>query len=149
MREGLVTRVRAARVHEDALQLVKEFLIGALDGSRKRRSLRLPRLSRRMLFIPPPDLARLLELSERQFERLFNAAYGMPLREYRQLVRYKNAMALVLTRPWERGMVTRIAFDCEYFDQSHFIRFSRFRRLFTRRIHEEEPGLRTVERALA
>jgi AraC-like DNA-binding protein len=32
------------------------------------------------------------------------------------------ALRLVLTRPWEQGMVTRIAQDSGYFDQAHFIR---------------------------
>ena len=40
----------------------------------------------------------------------------------RRITRNTAAMAMLLSRPVERGWQTRVAQDCGYFDQAHFTR---------------------------
>ncbi|UTY56242.1 AraC family transcriptional regulator [Massilia sp. erpn] len=75
-----------------------------------------------MLFQPTEDIARRCGLSVRQLERNMLATYGQSLRDGRKMARYVRALALILSQPPRRGLLTRIAMDCGYHDQAHMIR---------------------------
>lgn len=107
---------------ESALAAVQRFLAEVRLTGNRGQPFFLPRLTSAHLAMATGDLAAMTGLSERQFERHFLANYGMPLRDYRRLVRYMNALNMVLACTWEHGVVTRIAQDCGYSDQAHFIR---------------------------
>lgn len=121
-KNALLERLQESRGTEQSIELLKRFLIEAREGVMRRHLHFLPRLTERHLAMTTTELASSADLSGRQFERRFLANYGMSLRDYRRLVRYMNALNLVLTRPWEHGLVTKIAQDSGYFDQAHFIR---------------------------
>lgn len=58
-------------------------------------------------------------LSAKRFIESFKQCVGLPPKQYERIVRFQTALAAA-----ERGRVdwTRVAGDCGYFDQSHFIR---------------------------
>jgi AraC-like DNA-binding protein len=66
-----------------------------------------------------PDVAARLGLSAKRLVERFKTAVGLPPKRYCRLLRFQRALAYV-----ERGRQadwTRIALDCGYFDQAHFI----------------------------
>jgi AraC-like DNA-binding protein len=66
------------------------------------------------------DLASHFNLSERQFERKFSEYAGMSPKRFMRIVRFENACNLYRNK-LEKSL-TEIAYECGYFDQSHFIR---------------------------
>jgi len=66
-----------------------------------------------------PEVAGRLGLSSKRLVERFKTAVGLPPKRYCRLLRFQRALASV-----ERGRQadwTRIALDCGYFDQAHFI----------------------------
>jgi AraC-like DNA-binding protein len=66
------------------------------------------------------DLADSAGLSSKRFIEHFKSSVGLPPKQYWRLLRFQHALARA-----ERGRCvdwTRIALDCGYFDQAHFIR---------------------------
>lgn len=68
--------------------------------------------------IPVHEIARRAFLSTRQFERKFRAYAGFSPKLYSRIVRFQSATQHygILNRS-----LTNIAYDCGYYDQSHFI----------------------------
>jgi len=50
---------------------------------------------------------------------LFNRTIGLNIKEYSSLIRLKNAVSHLK----DFSMLTDVAYDAEFFDQSHFNRF--------------------------
>lgn len=119
--QALAENLRSAGASTALLSVVQRFLLERLL-TRPLRSARLPMLPPVRAFTPVEDLARETGLGVRQFERHFRAAYGMPLRDFRRLLRFSRALAQMLTGPAGKGAIARIAQDSSYFDQSHFVR---------------------------
>jgi len=70
--------------------------------------------------IPIEKIASMACLSLRQFERLSKERIGFPPKLFARLVRFSKAYRLREDFPeWNW---TRIAYECNYFDQMHFIR---------------------------
>ncbi len=81
------------------------------------------------------DLAGISELSERQFQRTFKRIFHTGPIEHLLRVRVRAAAALLL-----RGdeSLADIAFDCGFYDQSHFTnQFRRFRGLSPARYRKQ------------
>jgi AraC-like DNA-binding protein len=119
---ALMERLLASDGTDQLLDITRRFLLDARRNVVKRALYSLPHVTTEQLTLATSAIAAAVDLSGRQFERRFLANYGMSLRDYRRLVRYMTALNLVLTRPWQPGLVTRIAQDSGYFDQAHFIR---------------------------
>lgn len=66
------------------------------------------------------DLIRPYGISERQFEKRFLRAVGLPAKQYLRLLRVNRALRMMAGRKRER--LIDIALDLDYYDQSHFIR---------------------------
>ncbi|MBL7728348.1 MAG: AraC family transcriptional regulator, partial [Dinghuibacter sp.] len=67
---------------------------------------------------PVKELAARYFLSERQFERRFTAASGFTPKLFARITRFQQAMQRYGNRALR---LTDIAYECGYFDQSHFI----------------------------
>ncbi len=57
-------------------------------------------------------------LSRRQFERLFKEYAGFSPKLYTRIIRFQSAAKEYYSKP---ASLTRIAYNCGYYDQSHFI----------------------------
>lgn len=64
------------------------------------------------------DLSRKYFLSERQFERNFKAASGFSPKRFSKIVRFQAALQHYGR---QAHTLTALAYDCGYYDQSHFI----------------------------
>lgn len=77
------------------------------------------------LFVTPAtsvtELASIACLSKKQFERLFNELVGANPKEYARIVRFQKSLKL-LQHHSEDTNLARLAYQCGYADQSHFIR---------------------------
>jgi AraC-like DNA-binding protein len=105
-------RIRAA--------LVEEFLIGRLRSQPKAQAESLVRtVWRRGGDVRVADLCAELGLSERTVERVFASAVGMSPRSFIRLNRFLDACAKLRRGDWNR--LTKLAHDCGYYDQAHFI----------------------------
>ena len=67
-----------------------------------------------------PHLLKCLKVSERQFERRFVRAIGVPPHQYIRIVRFREALRLLRANRFER--LSDVAYDLNYVDQSHFIK---------------------------
>lgn len=114
LRDAGRTRRRAA--------IVESFLLGRLDGAR--RDLRAEGAVRAVLATRGrarvQDLARLVGVSRRQFERLFSSAVGLRPKLFSRIVRFQRVLRLA-RRPEPIGWA-ETAVRCGYFDQAHLIR---------------------------
>lgn len=66
------------------------------------------------------NLLKCLNVSERQFERRFARAVGVPASFYLRVIRFKETVRLMQAGRFDR--LTDIAYDLGYTDQSHFIK---------------------------
>jgi AraC-like DNA-binding protein len=112
-----------ARAHRERVVLLSEVLQRHVDGSGSEdvlvtESLRLIRKDIRSIRVP--RLLKCLNLSERQFERRFVRAIGIPPHQYIRIVRFREAIRLIKRTQFER--LSDIAYDLNYVDQSHFIK---------------------------
>lgn len=103
------------------VELLSAWLLrlAALREEALRSAFRMPA---GLLYSPAAAIAEQHGISVRQLERRFLVSYGQTLRDSRRLMRYGQAMALMLTRPPVRGQLTRIAMDAGYHDQAHMVR---------------------------
>jgi AraC-like DNA-binding protein len=67
-----------------------------------------------------PYLQKHLNISERQLERRFKAAMGLPPKQYLRTMRFEKALALVRNNNFEN--LSDIAYHLNFTDQSHFIK---------------------------
>lgn len=65
-------------------------------------------------------LARELNVSERQFNRIFYHVLGVSPKEYLRLHRFLNSLQILKTQ--KRAKLTGVALNSGYYDQAHFIR---------------------------
>ena len=61
-----------------------------------------------------------LNMSVRNFERRFAEQVGIPPKMFVKLVRFNKAMSIKLAEPDKNW--TAIVYECDYFDQLHFIK---------------------------
>lgn len=66
------------------------------------------------------DLQLKFQISERQLERRFNEVIGVSPRHYLKITRFKQAVIALSQNP--ESNLTDLAFEFNFFDQSHFIK---------------------------
>lgn len=66
------------------------------------------------------ELAALFRMSRRQFDRKFKDGSGMTPKQYSKIVRIENARSMM--RDKEPDSLTLVGYECDYYDQAHFIR---------------------------
>jgi AraC-like DNA-binding protein len=112
-----------ARSTHERLALFSEFLHARIEKAQPEdsvvaASLRL--IHRGIRSVRVPRLLKCLNVSERQFERRFLRAVGVPPHRYIRIVRFQEAVRLMKIRRFDR--LSDIAYDLAYADQSHFIK---------------------------
>ena len=116
----LEERLAAATGMAGRVALVEEFLLGRLQAQRKANVEPLVRaVWRRGGDVRVSQLCAELGLTERTIERTFSNAVGMPPRSFIRLTRFLCACSKLRSGGWTS--LTRLALDCGYYDQAHFV----------------------------
>lgn len=117
----LEERLAAATSMGSRVDLVEEFLIGQLRTHHSKAPVEalVRAVWRRGGDIRVAELCAELGLTERTLERIFATAVGMPPRSYIRLTRFLHACSELRGGDWTS--LTRLAYDCGYYDQPHFV----------------------------
>jgi AraC-like DNA-binding protein len=116
----LEERLAAATNVRTRVALVEEFLISRLQTHRKVRVEPAVRaVWRRGGDVRVAELCAELGLTERTMERTFATAVGMPPKSFIRLTRFLHACSKLRGGGWVS--LTRLAHDCGYYDQAHFV----------------------------
>ena len=115
---------------EQKVAMLDSFLIGKLIKNEKlhRKSAIIAQVCKHIFLMgerfDSKKLATDYGLSERYIERLFVNLVGLTPRAFFSVYRFNKSLDLVLS---SRRKLTSIAYECGYYDQSHFIKeFTRF-----------------------
>lgn len=122
-KEDLTSQLMEARNEQEQLALLTSFLVSKLRQEEARdplveESLHLIHANIGALHVR--DLLTTLHISERQFERRFTQAVGLPPQVYLRVKRFNEAIRLIKTGRFTR--LTDVAAALNFSDQSHFIR---------------------------
>ena len=83
------------------------------------------------------SLLQTLFVSERTLERKFNQTIGITPKHFIDIVRL-NTSAKILQRMKEKHRLAGVAYECGYFDQSHFIKdFKKITGVTPQQYHEQ------------
>jgi AraC-like DNA-binding protein len=116
----LEERLAAASDTTSRVALVEEFLLARLQSRHRAPVEPLVRaVWRRRGDLRVAELCAELGLTERAVERIFATAVGMPPRSFIRLTRFLHACSKLRSGDW--SSLTRLAQDCGYYDQAHFI----------------------------
>ena len=116
----LEERLAAATSIASRVALVEDFLITRLKTDHRLDAEPLVRaVWRRGGDVRVPALCAELGLSERTLERTFATAVGMPPSSFIRLTRFLHACSRLRSGAWTS--LTRLAHDCGYYDQAHFV----------------------------
>lgn len=122
-REGsmIQEQVLMAGSHEERVRLLSRFLI-RLTRRRKQEvnaaHIAVERIIETEGQINVQQLASEVSLSTRQFERRFKEFSGFTPKLYTRIIRFHRALSAYGD---SQRSLTEIAYDCGYYDQSHFI----------------------------
>lgn len=117
----LTERMITANGNEDRVSVMSEFLTSKLMLARRE----LPPIFRSVHQIMDAsgsmsvdELATTFDISKRQFERRFKELAGLSPKMYSRVIRFQSAIKHKMAGNRD---LTSIAYDCGYYDQSHFI----------------------------
>ncbi len=117
----LEERLLAAGGNAERMSVLADFLTARLHKARTPDAMTVQAM-RHILANPGHvrmrDLANRYYLSERQFERRFVAEVGMRPKLFARIARFHAAMSRPVS---DFGGLARLAVECGYYDQSHFI----------------------------
>ena len=107
---------------ETMKNIANDFMFGLLYKIRKPLAIDcvIPEILKHGGVVKIDSLVKQACMSNRQFERAFKNRMGVSPKFYSRLVRFGKAWLLKENNPhfsW-----TKVAYDCNYFDQMHFIR---------------------------
>jgi AraC-like DNA-binding protein len=120
---NLGERLLNAGTEQDRMALVAAFLTARARASRETDALVMESLQLirdNVGFICVHSLLKRLHMSERQFERGFSRAIGIPASLYLRIMRFQEVVRLMKAGRVER--LSDLAYDLGYTDQSHFIK---------------------------
>lgn len=110
VRLGLITEYLLKCLHKTPRQSDKLALLGAIVQDMHRNSYAEPVAS----------LAKRYNISSRYLQRIFHQHIGVTPKLYAQIRRFHHALKVIQQR--QTTSLTSLAYECGYFDQSHFIR---------------------------
>ncbi len=117
----LEEKIMLAKTHDQRIKIVEDFIDRKLLLNYKEQ---LPVFNSIKTIIQNKGLIKVKKiasdhfLSERQFERQFRQFSGFSPKLFSRIVRFQSAMAQYGNK--EKSL-TKVALDCGYYDQSHFI----------------------------
>lgn len=117
----LQEQVMTATSHAQRVQIVSRFLLALLQKRRQDETaahIAIRHIIEAKGQVNVTALASQLCLSARQFERTFKTFSGFSPKMYTRIIRFQRTLAEYGNT--ERSM-TDIAYECGYYDQSHFI----------------------------
>ncbi|NGP87097.1 AraC family transcriptional regulator [Fodinibius halophilus] len=120
---GLVNKLQQAETAEQCFQLFSTFLrqhIRQKESSNFAIAHSIDRIIQSGGNIPTHKLYKSLNISERQFERRFKQNVGLTPKFFSRVIRFKYALNQVRNNNYQ--LLSDIAFDNGYADQSHFTR---------------------------
>ena len=111
-----------AKNFETLKTIADDFMIGLLPTIRRPHSIDLviPEILRSGGMANIDSLVKGAYLSNRQFERVFKERMGVSAKFYSRLVRFTKAWLMKESNPHMTW--TKVAYECNYFDQMHMIR---------------------------
>lgn len=122
-REGteLEERILSARYHHQRVEILSGYLIRLLSRRKPEKSavqLAVQQILAADGMVNIAELASSVSLSSRQFERNFKAAAGFTPKLFTRIIRFHRAL-----EAYGRfdGNLAGLAYECGYYDQSHFI----------------------------
>lgn len=128
----LQARLKETRQLNRRIELIEEFLLGrmALKERRADNIAMIGRIIKEMQQDPYADntgnmetIASRHNISSRYLRKLFLQYTGVTPKLYNKINRFQQSLLLITEN---RSSLTSIAYDCGYFDQSHFIRDFKF-----------------------
>jgi AraC-like DNA-binding protein len=121
--EELNLKLISAKNDEELVALLSDFLVAKRAQANVRDSLieeGLLFISRHINTVSMESLREYLHLSERQLEKRFNQTVGISPQLYIRIKRVNEAFRLMDSGKYER--LVDIAYELNFYDQSHFIR---------------------------
>jgi AraC-like DNA-binding protein len=121
----LHARVLEGETLNKRIELIENFLLQHLSPSEKRASKIemigdiMNDLKEHSFFDNIADIASRYEITPRYFQKIFLQHTGLTPKLYSKIARFQTSLKLVTQK---ETSLTSIAFDCGYFDQSHFIK---------------------------
>lgn len=121
----LHTRLLETAEWSKRIALVEEFLLQKLSPVERRHnkvalvSDIMHEIKREDFFDKIEDIATRYGITSRYLQKLFLQYTGLTPKLYSKINRFQNSLRLVTRKD---SSLTSIAYDCGYFDQSHFIR---------------------------
>jgi AraC-like DNA-binding protein len=116
----LEERLAGATSMPRRVSLVERFLIARLRAHHDAEVEPIVRaVWRRRGDVRVAQLCAELGLTERTLERIFSRAVGMPPKSFIRLTRFLQACSHLRRGDWDS--LTRLACECGYYDQAHFI----------------------------
>jgi AraC-like DNA-binding protein len=117
----LEERIMLARDNQDRVAILSAFLLKQLHKHRQEEQSiyeAVKQVIHSQAFMPVAALSQYYNLSQRQFERKFKAFAGFSPKMYSRITRFQWAMKHYGDNS---RSLTDIAYECGYYDQSHFI----------------------------
>lgn len=120
-------RIEEAKDNNERIRIVENFLIERLSLGLKKRFALMKSIVGDIVTLKGNtdyvELQKKYSFSERQFERIFNSDIGVSPKRFSELIRFHNSVKMISS---EKDL-TSIAYDCGFYDQSHFIKvFKRY-----------------------
>jgi AraC-like DNA-binding protein len=118
-------RLLEAKTQPERITLIETYLFNTLHGRKKRADKSaivndvMRELHRRDFFENIETIASRYGISSRYLQKLFLQYTGLTPKLYSKIHRFQHSLRLVTKK---EAPLTSIAYDCGYFDQSHFIR---------------------------
>lgn len=120
----LETKLQETNTFQEKVAIAEKFLLARLKNYYKHHEFKrinfcLSEINRTKGVVSTEKLSEVTCLSRKQFERNFSAFVGTSPRQFLKTVRFQNALH---TKFKQKSLsLTRLAFDCGYYDQSHMI----------------------------
>lgn len=119
----LMQKLQKESLIEDKIGFLDNFLIEALSRNKLALTDWLLEVIKTMWLhngsMRIDELCTNMNISQRQFERKFKKAVGLLPKQISRIIRVDKSRALI--RSFRFRSLTDIGYECEYFDQAHFI----------------------------
>lgn len=121
---NILEKITLSNTISSKIQVIESFLLSRFNDKMlynyKRLSNCFEHINIATANLKISDLANISCLSDKQFYRIFTEFTGISPKDFIKIIRVQNALSLMLQGKSKN--LFEIAFQCGYFDQSHFIK---------------------------